>query len=77
MDVVVQQDSLDVAVADRVLAARIACDEDDGLGGTGAERQPRDVVQRDHGIGLGTGFDVEVIKSLRELRNTRKTVNTN
>lgn len=71
MDVVVQQDALDIAVADCVLATCVAADEHDGLRGTGAERKFRDEVQSDHGIGLGTGLGVEVVQGLRKLRNTR------
>ena len=69
VDVVVQQDALDVSVADGVLAAGVAADQDDGFGGTGAERQTRRVAQGHHGIGIGAGINVEIVQGLRQLRS--------
>lgn len=52
MDVVVEQDSLYVAVADLVFTASVTSDQNDGLGGTGGERKTCGVTEGGHGVGV-------------------------
>lgn len=77
MNVVIEKNALNVAVADRRLTTGVTTDQHNRLGSSGTERKVSRVAQSFHGVGLRAAFSIESDEGQRQLKPKNNIVTCN